>query len=105
MADTRSRDRDGMGSAGASESGSMESRTYTDPRPTGLGPDDRASCRVPPLSEGACPICESGEGMAVSGQLLPVCGTCGHQCVQRLLIGFPPWPLPACALDWVSGCF
>lgn len=59
--------REGTGSAWATEAGNVDSSRYIDPRPPGLGPDGQASPRVPPLSEGRCRICESGEGMAVSG--------------------------------------
>lgn len=78
--------------------------TLKQDRPPGLGSDDQASCRVPPLSEGVCPICESGEDTAVLGQILPVRGLCRHQCVQHPLTGFPPWSLPAYVLGWVPGC-
>lgn len=95
--------RDRTESAGATEAGNVDSSIYTDLRPAALGPDDQASPRVSPLSEGRCRICESGEGTAVSGGFPLLVGS-----VQTSVYSasshrpFSPLPLPAYALRCIS---
>lgn len=87
--------RDRMGFAEAIEAGNIDSSTYTDPRLPGLGPDDEASPRVPPLSEGRCSICESGEGTAVSDGVPLLVGS-----VQTSVYSAPShWPFPFASLS------
>lgn len=54
---------------------------------------------VKPPSEGGCPVCESGEGVAVSGRMLPVGGAVQTSVPSILSLASPSVPLRGC-----SGC-